>query len=100
MSEIDKWKIEVQNLFANSHEEKSNFKRYKDHYKTLQARATPFQIELAFTRDLQKKTSFIDWRSRVEEIIVKIQNQERIGFESILHILEDGEFKGFLTKNE
>ena len=99
IQEIDKWKIEVETLFLNSYEEKTNYKRYKDHYKTLLARSTPFQIELTLMRDLQKKCSFIDWRARVEDMIDRLDNDEKMTLEQIQLILEEGECKGFITKN-
>ena len=42
VNDIDKWKLEVQNLFKNYREEMTNYKRYRDHYKSLLARSSVF----------------------------------------------------------
>ena len=98
VNDIDKWKLEVQNLFKNYREEVTNYKRYRDHYKSLLARSSVFQIELALMRDLQRKCSFIDWRDKVEEIVEKLNKNERTTLEQIQTVLEEGTEKGFLNK--
>jgi hypothetical protein len=40
IQEIDKWKQEVLNL--DEEEEKSNYKRFKDHYRMLLAKSSVF----------------------------------------------------------
>ena len=42
VNDIDKWKDEVQSLFQNYREEITNYKRYRDHYKSLLARSSVF----------------------------------------------------------
>jgi hypothetical protein len=42
VNDIDKWKAEVQNLFQNYKEEVTNYKRYRDHYKSLLGRSAVF----------------------------------------------------------
>ena len=42
IQEIDKWKQEVNNLYQNEQEEKINYKRYRDHYRTLLAKSSAF----------------------------------------------------------
>ena len=77
LNDIDKWQAEVASLFKNSNEEISNYKRYRDHYKSLLARSSVFQIELGFMKDMKKKCSFIDWRDKVEDIVDKLVVKER-----------------------
>ena len=47
-------------------------------------------------RDLQKKCTFIDWRTKVEELIERLQNEEKMTLEHIQLLLEEGKDKGFI----
>jgi hypothetical protein len=72
LNDIDKWKAEVEQIFSNHHEEEVFYKRFRDHYKSLLARSSVFQIELDYMKLMQKKCSFIDWRDKVEEATLKL----------------------------
>jgi uncharacterized protein YfkK (UPF0435 family) len=83
ISEIDKWKQEVNSLYQNEQEEKINYKRYKDHYRMLLAKSSIFQIEMQLLKDVQNKVALIEWRDKVEEIIEKLQKNEKISLDQI-----------------
>lgn len=100
LNDIDKWKDEVIALFSNEDEEAQNFKRYRDHYKSLLARSSVFQIELELMRQLQRKCSFIDWRDKVEEIAERLEKQEKLTLDTLLSILDEGCEKGFVSKQK
>ena len=59
-------------------EEKSNYKRYKDHYRSLLAKSSVFQIEMPLLKNVQSKVDLINWRDKVEEIIEKLGKSEKI----------------------
>ena len=49
-------------------------------------------------KDLQNKVALIEWRDKVEEIIEKLQKNEKIYLEQIQIILEEGLKSGFILK--
>jgi hypothetical protein len=51
-------------------------------------------------KDLQKKCSFIDWRDKVEEMVEKLNKNERITLDQIYTVLEEGADKGFMNRSK
>lgn len=62
-------------------EEKTNYKRYKDHYRSLLAKSSAFQVEMPLLRVVQSKVDLINWRDKVEDIIEKLGKSEKIQLE-------------------
>jgi hypothetical protein len=100
LSDIDKWKAEVNSLFSNQAGEIENYKRYVTHYKGLLARSTAFQIELKLMKQMQRKCTFIDWRDKIEDLKEKLVKKERITIEQVSQILQEGVDKSFLIKSK
>ena len=99
LQEIDQWKQETMNFFANSVVERDNFKKYHGHYKSLLARSTQFKVCLPQIQDLQKKCSFIDWREKVENYYSGAKScGTRVTLENVKSVLEEGKEKGFLVE--
>ena len=55
-----------------------SFKKFREHYKSLLARSTQFHIELELIKLLTRKCNFIDWRDKLEEIMEKLKNGDRV----------------------